>query len=291
MEATTTVETQDAEQIRQVVHVMWASVAESWGRYAVFIDTRGRALTGRLLDLSAVRSGERVLELAGGPGGLGLAAASHVGPEGEVVTSDIALEMTAIASERAHALGLHNVRTRVLDLEAIDEPDGSYDVVLCRDGLQFATEPERAAHEIRRVLRPGGRVAVATWGPRERNPWLGIVLDAASAHLGMPMPPPGIPGPFSLDDADRLHSLLVEAGLAGVSVTEFPIPMHAPSFDGWWAMTTALAGPLANLLASLPDEASRAIRERANAAAAHYQTASGLEFPGVGLVANGHRPR
>jgi ubiquinone/menaquinone biosynthesis C-methylase UbiE len=289
MEVTQIVEGQDDEQIRELVHVMWASVAESWGRYAVFVDTRGRALTGRMLDVSAVKPGERVLELAGGAGGLGLAAANRVGPTGEVVTSDIALEMTVVASERAHALGLENVRTRVLDLEAIDEADGSYDVVLCRDGLQFAIDPERAAREIRRVLRPRGRVAVATWGARDQNPWLGIVLDAVSAHLGAPMPPPGVPGPFSLDDADRLHTLFAEAGLADVAVTEFPVPLHAPSLDGWWAMTTALAGPLANVLTSLPDEATRAIRERANAAAGPYETAKGLEFPGVGLIAYGRR--
>ena len=96
------------------------------------------------------------------------------------------------------------MRTRELDLEQIDEPDGSYDVVLCREGLMLVPDPARAAREIARVLRPGGRVALAVWGPREQNPWLGVVFDAVSAQLGTPMPPPGIPGPFSLDDADGL---------------------------------------------------------------------------------------
>jgi len=201
------------------------------------------------------------------------------------------LEMTAIASERAHALGLDNVRARVLDIEAIDEPDGSYDVVLCRDGLQFAAEPERAAREIRRVLRPGGRLAIATWAPRERNPWLAIVLDTVSEHLGAPMPPPGVPGPFSLDDADQLQAMFTTAGLAGVTVTEQSVPLHALSFEGWWARTTALAGPLTMVLANLPEDVAGAIRERAQAAVAAYQTSSGIDFPGVGLVTHGHRAR
>ena len=268
---------------------MWATVAGSWATHAVFIDTHGRALTGRMLDVSTPKPGEKVLELAGGPGGLGLAAASRVAPGGVVVVSDIAMEMTAIASARANALGLDNVRTRVLDLEAIDEPDDSYDVVLCRDGLQFATEPERAAREIRRVLRPGGRFAIATWGPRDRNPWLGIVLDSVSAQLGAPMPPPGVPGPFSLEDAGQLRELLCAAGLTDVAVTEQAVPLHAPSFDGWWAMTTALAGPLAMVLSALPDEVTAAIRATAAEAAAPYMTPTGIEFPGVGLVAHGRR--
>src|SRR5438128_2949836 len=112
-------------------------------------------------------------------------------------------------------------------LERIEEPDGSYDVVLCREGLMLVPDPGRAAGEIRRVLRPGGRVAVAVWGPRARNPWLGIVLDAVGAQLGAPMPPPGIPGPFALSDAAALGALLSGAGLSGVVVGELEVPLHA----------------------------------------------------------------
>ena len=125
-----------------------------------------------------------------------------------MVLSDVAPEMTAIAGRRAAELGLDNVTTAVLDIEHIDEPDASYDVVLCREGLMFALDPGQAAREIRRVLRPGGRLALAVWGPRERNPWLGTVLDSVSAQIGAPVPPPGIPGPFALDDAARLGGLL-----------------------------------------------------------------------------------
>ena len=95
------------------------------------------------------------------------------------------------------------------------------------------------------MLRPGGRVAIAVWGPRERNPWLGVVFDAVSAQIGAPVPPPGIPGPFSLDDADAARPrLLATPGSADVVVGELPVPLRAASFDEWWARTTALAGPL-----------------------------------------------
>lgn len=215
------------------------------------------------------------------------AMAERVAPGGEVVLSDVAAGMTALASERAGARGLGNVSTRVLDLEDIDQPDASYDIVLCREGLMFALDPARAAREIRRVLRPGGRVAVAVWGPRGRNPWLGVVFDAVSAQLAAPVPPPGIPGPFALGDPDELARLLTDAGLADVLVTELPVPLRVGSFDGWWARTSALAGPLAKMLSSLPDDAAQALRARARDAARPYQTPSGLEFPGVALLAAG----
>ena len=193
--------------------------------------------------------------------------------------SDVAPGMAAIAAARAAELGL-DVETRVLDFERIDEPDGRYDVVLCREGLMFATEPARAVAEIRRVLRPGGRFAVAVWGPRERNPWLGVVFDAVAAQLGRPVPPPGIPGPFALSDAGRLGELL-----GGARVEEMPVPLRAASFEAWWERTSALAGPLTAILAKLPADARAELEARVRAAAADYATADGLEFPGVSLVA------
>jgi ubiquinone/menaquinone biosynthesis C-methylase UbiE len=278
-----------ADQFREQLHGMWAGVAESWGEHADHVDARAASLTEKMLDLSAPRPGERVLELACGAGGLGLAAAALVAPGGEVVLSDVVPEMTSIAAARAEALGLSNVRTCVLDLEQIDRPDRSDDVVLCREGLMFTVDPARAAREIVRVLRPGGRVALAVWGPRARNPWLGIVLDAVSAQLGVPVPPPGIPGPFSLDDASQVGALLADAGLADVAVSEVAAPMHARSFDEWWTRTSSLAGPLAKMLASLPADDEQALRARAMEAVRAYETPTGLEFPGVSLLASGHR--
>jgi ubiquinone/menaquinone biosynthesis C-methylase UbiE len=271
------------------LHDMWTSVAGSWGEHAAFVDARAERLTDEMLERSAPQPGDRVLELACGPGGLGLAAARVVGPGGHVVFSDVAPEMTSIAAARAEALGLDNVSTCVLDLDRIDQPDASYDVALCREGLMFALDPAGAVREVGRVLRPGGRFAIAVWGPRERNPWLGIVLDAVSGQLGMPVPPPGIPGPFSLDDEDALAALFDGDRFEGVVVDEVSTPMHADSFEEWWSRTQSLAGPLATMLAALPDDAKQAIRARAEAAVGAYATPSGLEFPGVSLVATGRR--
>src|SRR5215213_5596585 len=253
----------DQQDLRAGLHSMWGSVATGWAEHADFVDGRAQALTDRLLELAAPQSGDRVLELACGPGGLGLAAA-----------------------ERAEALGLDNVTTVVLDIESIDQPDAAYDVVLCREGLMFAVDHGQAAREMRRVLRHGGRVALAVWGPRERNPWLGAVLDSVSAQVGAPVPPPGIPGPFALDDAAVLETLLSDAGLADVSVGEVPVPLHVASFEEWWSRTIALAGPISKMLALLPEDAARALEARAREAVKPYETAGGLEFPGVSLVAS-----
>ncbi len=134
-------------------------------------------------------------------------------------------------------------------------------------------------------------MAVAVWGPRERNPWLGVDFDAVSAQTGHPVPPPGIPGIFSLGDRARLEAALSGAGLADVAVSELSVPMRAASFQQWWERTSALAGPLATILASLPNEAAQAIRARLEEATGAYRTPTGLEFPGVALLAAARRTR
>jgi enediyne biosynthesis protein CalE5 len=278
-----------ADDTHAHLHRMWRSVAPGWAENAEFADARSSAVTERMLELVALRPGDRVLELACGPGGVGLAAAQRIGAHGEVVLSDIAAEMTAIAAARAAALGLRNVRPRELDLEAIEEPDSSYDAVLCREGIMLTPDPVRAASEIRRVLRPGGRVSLTVWGPRARNPWLAVVFDTVGAQLGGAVPPPGLPGPFSLDHPDRLAHVLSEGGLTNVEVRELSTPYHAESVDEWWTRTAALAGPLAQILRTLPQTAAEELRARAHEAVSAYETPTGLTLPGVCLIATASR--
>jgi len=279
----------DPQQLRRQLHGQWSAVAPAWGEHADFIDARGAGVTGRLLELAAPSPGERVLELACGAGGLGLAAAELVAPGGEAVLSDVAPEMLTEADARIAARGIANATTLRLDLEQIDQPDAAYDVVVSREGLMFALDPAAAVAEIARVLRSGGRVAVAVWGPREQNPWLGIVLDAVSAQTGAPVPPPGIPGPFALSDSERLAGLFTAAGLDAVAVEQLAVPLRAPSFEDWWVRTTALAGPLSQRLAQLPAGAQAALRALVEQSAARYHDGQALVFPGSTLIAAGRK--
>ncbi len=140
------------------------------------------------------------------------------------------------------------------------------------------------------MLRPSGRASIALWGERERNPWLGLVLDAVSAHFGQPMPPPGVPGPFALGDAARARQLFVTAGFNDVVLEEVPVPLHAPSFDGWWRMTTSLAGPLALILGGLDSESVDTLRAQAREAAEPFTNADGaLDIPGMALLISARR--
>ena len=237
---------------RLFVHAMWAGVADQWAGRADFLDHRAAVVTKALLDGAAIGTGDRVLALADGPGGLGLAAA-HIAAE--VVISDVVPSYAEVVTARAQAAGLANVTAKVLDLEEIAEADDSFDAVVIREGLMFAVDPSDALGEIRRVLRGDGRLAAAVWGPKADNPWLAIVMDAVSAQIGHEVPPPGMPGPFALADELRLGQLTRDAGFRDVHIDHLAVRFHAPSFDEWWAHTSALAGPIAAIVAKLPEEA------------------------------------
>ncbi len=289
-----TVQLPTGEQIRHRVHQMWGSVAESWGEHVDHVEQRAEAVTRLMIEAVAPVAGDEVLELACGAGGLGLAIADEVTPAGRVVLSDAAPEMVAIAS--AHAARRAQVRgataqvtARVLDLEQIDMPDDSFDIVVCREGLMFALDPVRAAREIARVLRPGGRAAIAVWGPRDRNPWLGVLADAVQLHTGSPVPPPGMPGPFSLGADGALEATLTAAGLEQVSVQPIDVPTHDASFEDYWQLRIDLAGPLKQRLAVLPAPDLIAIREMVREGLSRYQGADELTIPGLAYVASARR--
>jgi ubiquinone/menaquinone biosynthesis C-methylase UbiE len=268
---------------------MWDSVAPSWEANAGFVDAQLALATQALLDAAHIGEGDRVLDLAAGPGGAGLAAARRVGSTGRVVLSDVAGEMVAVAAKRASVDA--QVSTAVFDQSLIDFGDDSFDAVINRHGLMFVEDPVQAVAEAVRVLRGGGRYAVMTWDRREVNPWLGLVLDAVSAQFGVPFPPPNVRGPFSLDTAHALTSVLRDGGLENVTVEALPTPMRAASLREWWERVPKLAGPLAIALAGMEADVRDAIADRAmqSGAKAAASDEAGVVFDGSVLIGSGNK--
>lgn len=270
---------------------MWNSAAPGWEANADFVDEQLAEATAVMLDAARVTAGDAVLDLAAGPGGAGIAAYERVQPRGTVLLSDCAEEMVAIAARRAS--GLDGVSAAVFDQGAIDCEDASIDAVINRHGLMFVDDPVTVVAEAVRVLRDGGRYATMTWDRRERNPWLGIVLDAVGEQFGVPFPPPNVRGPFSLADAEALRSVLEDGGLKDVTVEVVATPMRASSVEQWWGRVPALAGPLAMALAGMEPDVREAIADRARRSgrAVGVTQRDAIVFGGSSLIAAGSKLR
>jgi ubiquinone/menaquinone biosynthesis C-methylase UbiE len=143
----------------------------------------------KLLESVALEPGERVLDVACGTGLVTLHAARVVGERGRVLGVDLSGHMVDAASQRARAQHLHNVSFTRMDGEALNLPDASFDVALCALGLMYLPQPEQALREMRRVLRPGGRLGLAVWGERSRCGWSALfqIVDAEVASEVCPL--------------------------------------------------------------------------------------------------------
>ncbi len=241
-----------------------------------------------MLDRVAIRAGDRVLELGAGPGTLGATLSELVGPAGQVLLSDLAPAMVAVARRRTR--DLPNVSCAVLDAAAIDCPDDAFEVVVSRMGVMFVPEPAVAFAEIHRVLAPGGRFGMMTWAAMEHNPWMTCVgMGAMLAGIATGGPPVGPGSIFSLGHPDHVRQLVTEAGFADVSVVVADLTFRSPDIATHVARISSLAGPMAAMLDAATTEQKAALRTFAAEIAAPYETAGGYELPGRVVVATGRR--
>jgi SAM-dependent methyltransferase len=264
----------------------WEEAASGWARQQRAMREFGAPVSHWMIDATVPQPGERVLELAAGLGETGMLAAELVAPMGGVIVSDQAEAMLGGARERALALGLSNVEFQVLNAEWIDLPVASIDVVLCRWGYMLMADPAAALRDTRRVLRPGGRVALAVWDQIDSNPWMWLPAQELRER-GLTEPAAsGTPGPFTMGSSKVVRELLEQAGFAEVRVEALELHRRHASFDEFWDSTLDLSRQLHDAVLDRSEveiaEIHAAIAERFEP----YTAADGsLDIPGRTLVA------
>lgn len=277
------------DDIREQTRAAWDSVAEQWARPDDAFEAFAGPVSRWILHEARLQPGHRVLELACGPGALGLEAAQRVGPAGHVLLSDVSEAMIEQAKRRAQDAGATNVDFKVLDAEWIDEPAASFDALICRWGLMFPADPEAALRECRRVLRPGARLATSAWDTEEHNPWM-TVIGAELYEQGLVgEPEPDAPGPMRFARPEgRLADLLLGAGFQDVELEALDLRVEFPSFDAYWDSQTSRSCRTQNALALTDDRGRAALREGVERRAEPYRQPDGsLRFPVRPLVAAG----
>jgi SAM-dependent methyltransferase len=264
----------------------WEQSAAGWEKRRADFQQLGLPLSQWMVEAIAPQPGHRVLELAAGLGDTGLLAAELVQPGGEVLITDGAEGMVEAARRNAEAAGATNVEAKVMEAEWIDVPTASMDGVLCRFGYMLLADPETALRETRRVLKPGGRVALAVWDTIERNPWLGVVRRVmVEQGVGQPADP-GEPGPFRLSAPGAVQELLENAGFAEIQVDAFDLAQRAASLDDWWENLQDTSAATRNAVAGLAPAEHYRLRDAFDAGYQEYVRDDGsLSIPARALVA------
>ena len=279
----------DADAHRRASLEVWEDAASGWVRRQEMMRELGAPVSHWLIEATSPQPGQRILELAAGLGETGMLAAELVAPFGGVIISDQAETMLAGARRRAAELGLANVEFQVLNAEWIDLPLASVDAVLCRWGYMLMADPASALSESRRVLRPGGRLAMAVWDALDANPWAALPgAELRSRGIAGSGPPgAGHPGPFALASATQVRELLESAGFSDVAVGAVPLSRRHASFAELWESTLDLSPSFHDAVLSRPATEIEEIRASLRERFAPFTAADGsLEIPARTLVAS-----
>jgi SAM-dependent methyltransferase len=272
-------------EYRRTSFESWQATAAGWERWRAQLAENISPVRTWLIRELAPRPGDTVLELCAGPGETGFAAAEIIGERGRLISTDFSPEMVEVGRRRAAELGLRNVDHRVIDAEHIGLDDDSVDGVLCQSGYMLMADPAAALSETRRVLRPGGRVALSVWGDPERNPWASTPGRFLVERGHIPPPEPGAPGPFSLASEERTRELLEDAGFAVVNIEEVGMQWVFRDLDEYQRWLMDVSASLALVIRGLSAEESDALESRLVEAFAPFAADRGYELPGVALCA------
>jgi SAM-dependent methyltransferase len=224
------------------------------------------------------RDGQRVLEVAAGPGDTGFLAAKHLG-NGRLVSTDLSPEMVDVARQRGAELGIQNADYQVLDAQAMDLADASFDGVLCRWGLMLMPDPAAALRECRRVLVPGGRLAFAVFTGPEENPFASLPARTLMEQGHLPRPTGAWqPGILALGDRGRLQALLDGTGFASTRIEAVEMAWHFAGTNAYWDFLVELTA-LGPLIRSLSDTSREAFRTTITERLAPFTHQDGVTLP------------
>lgn len=249
------------------------------------------AINDALFERAAVRPGEQVVDIGCGTGVTTTELLRLVGADGRILAIDASGPMLARARER---LGNDPRLTLVhADATTYAFPERAFDLALSRMGVMFFAEPAKSFANIRRALRPGGRVTFACWRTLKENPWQAVPVQAILSVLPrQPQPDPEEPGGFSFGVEARVRRILGQAGFAAIALE--PIDTERDLAQGGGvdhAVSAAMsAGPSMRLLRDQPQEVMRAASDAVRSALAPLARDGRIPLAAAAWIVAAHNP-
>jgi ubiquinone/menaquinone biosynthesis C-methylase UbiE len=274
------------EELKQQQRRQWSGNAANWDSQHDRLQQEMAAVTEWLCREAHIAPGMRVLDLASGSGHPALDEARLVQPGGTVVATDLVAEMVEAIVRRAREASLDNLDARVMDAEAIEFPDESFDAVTCRFGIMFCPEPQMALSEVRRVLKPDAWFAFSVWDEPAKSP-AQTVMGEALGRLGRQQSPVDYdaPGIYQLAPAGKLEALLREAGFSEIHVESLALDFEYESFEALWERTMLRPGQTRAQVEALSEEDLRRLKDELAAIVGPFTKRGVIHLPVTPLCA------
>jgi SAM-dependent methyltransferase len=270
----------DPVKYKETTKQQWQAAAEAWHRWGPTLAAWLGPATETMLDMAGIGPGSRVLDVAAGAGEQTLVTARRVGPSGYVLATDISANILEFAAEAAHAAGLTNVGTRVMDGENLDELEAdSFDAVISRVGLIYFPDQQKALTGMRRALKPGGRIAAIVYSTAENNRFFSIPISIIRQRAQLPPPLPGQPGPFSLGGPGVLEAAYQRAGFRDIQTRVVPAPLRLSSASECVRFEQESFGALHQMMSGLSEAEREETWREIEQGLSQFESAEGFEGP------------
>ncbi len=266
---------------------LWSSskVAEHWQQDVERRQQDFAEATRLMLEAAGLGPGDHVLDIAAGTGDQSLLAARLVGPGGSIVATDISADMLGIAARVAQQERLTTITTRVMDAQQLDLQENAFDAVICRLGLMLIPNRPQALREIRRVLKPGGKLAALVWSAPEHNPLFALPLAILSKYARGASS--DRPDPFALSNPTVFEQELAEAGFDEVRTRPLPFQSHYASLDAFLQSTASRL--IAGVMGQLNQQEQQRLLEEVRRALSQFEGPNGLVAPAELLLGVGSK--
>lgn len=247
------------EQIRDQQKESWNKFSPGWKKWDYMTMDFLRPMGDEIISLLKLKDSDVVLDIASGTGEPGLTIASKI-PNGKVFITDLAEEMVNIAAGNAKKRGIKNIETRVCDVTEMPFDDNTFDAISCRFGFMFFPDMHKAAKEIYRVLKPGGRIATSVWNVPEKNFWVTAIMGTIKNNMELPPVLPGTPGMFRCAKDDIMKEVFNHAGFKNYSEKEINGKLNAGTTDTYWNMMTEIGAPIVAALSKADEKTNAKIK-------------------------------
>jgi ubiquinone/menaquinone biosynthesis C-methylase UbiE len=247
-------------EIRDQQKQSWNKFSPGWKKWDGMMMEFLKPMGDAIIDSIEPSGNMLILDIASGTGepGLSIAAMLH---DGKVVMTDVAEDMLAIARENASRRGVGNIETVACDVCELPFVDNYFDAVSCRFGFMFFPDMQLAANEIKRVLKPGGKVATSVWNIPEKNFWVTSVMGTINKNIELPQPVAGAPGMFRCCKPGLMRGIFEKAGFKNILEAEIPTLLKAGTVNTFWEMMTEVGAPIVAALSKADDALRTKIKD------------------------------